>query len=104
MALGRTRLGPKARELKDKQLLEEALTLFAYPNPKESPAGYLLGDEHREELAVALQRAVRIKLGRQEISTLETVYREVKAMHRKLIDTGNPTASMVSVDEFIDQI
>lgn len=104
MALGRLRLGPKARELKDKQLLEEALTLFAYPNPRQAPAGYLLEDEHREELAMALQRAVRMKLGRQEISTLETVYREVKAMHEKLLESGNPTAFMVTVDEFIDQI
>ena len=87
----------------DDALLNEALTLFAYTDPGSAPAGHLLGAEHKAELAAAVQRAVRTKLGKREVSALEDVYRQARAVHAELLSEGVPAAALADLDEFMER-
>lgn len=87
----------------DDALLNEALTLFAYMEPATAPAGYLLGLEHKTELAASLQRAVRTKLGKRQVSALEDVYRQARAVHAELLSQGVPAAALADLDELMER-
>lgn len=101
---GRQVVAPACSDPEDRHLLDEALTLFAYAEPKTSPAGHLLGQERKVELGVALLRAVRATLGRRELSALEDLYRQTKAVYNELITQFEvPEAGLLDVDKFIQQ-
>lgn len=104
MEYGRSVLAPAAVHSADRTLLEESLTLFAYPDVATCPASHLIGAEHRSELAMAVQRAVRTQLGRREVSALEDLYRQAKAVHEQLVREDIPAAGLVDVDEFIEHV
>ena len=87
----------------DEALLNEALTLFAYTDLSMAPAGHLLGQAHKAELAAALQRAIRTKLGMREVSALEDVYRQARAVHAQLLVEGVPAAALADLDEFMER-
>lgn len=87
----------------DDALLSEALTLFAYMDPSTAPAGFLLDHEHKTELAASLQRAVRTKLGKRQVSALEDVYRQARAVHAELLSQGAPAAALADLDELMER-
>jgi hypothetical protein len=101
VAYGRDEVGPACTAPEDRALLEEALTLFAYPDPEASPAAHLLGARHRAELAAALQRAVRAARGRPELSALEEALAHARAAHGELAAAGAPAAALLDVGEFL---
>lgn len=103
MMHGRSVVAPSCSSPEDRALLDESLTLFAYTNPRDSPAGYLLGTERKTELAATLQRAIRSSLGRREVSALEDLYRQAHAVHAELLECGAPEAGLLDVDEFIEK-
>lgn len=102
MAFGRETLVPSASDPADQALLQEALALFAAPDPATSPAAHLVSGAHRAELGAALQRAVRGALGRRELSPLEELYRQARAVHAELRAEGAPAAALLEVDAFVD--
>lgn len=104
MEYGRSVLAPAAVHSADRNLLEESLSLFAYQEVSTCPAAHLVGAEHRSELAVAVQRAVRTQLGRREVSALEDLYRQAKAVHEQLVREDVPAAGLVDVDDFIEHL
>ena len=92
----------KATNSTDDALLNEALSLFAYTDLSAAPAGHLLGVQHKAELGATLQRAVRTKLGKRELSALEDVYRQARAVHSELLVQGVPAAALADLDEIME--
>ena len=90
-------------DITDASLLNEALTLFAYKDPTTAPAGFLLGLEHKTELAASLQRAVRTRLGKRQVSALEDVYRQARAVHAELLSQGVPAAALADLDQLMER-
>lgn len=68
-----------------------------------APAGFLLGAEHKAELAAAVQRAIRTKLGKREVSALEDVYRQARTVHAVLLTDGVPAAALADLDELLQR-
>jgi hypothetical protein len=50
-----------------------------------------------------LQRAVRTKLGKRQVSALEDVYRQARAVHAELLSQGVPAAALADLDELLER-
>ncbi len=48
-------------------------------------------------------RAVRTRLGRREVSALEDVYRQARAVHAELLAAGVPAAALADLDELMER-
>lgn len=99
MSFGRDVLMPKVIDAVDRELLDQALTLFAYADISQAPAGYLVQGPYRAQLAASVQRAVRTHLGRREVSALEDVYRQAVAAHGELKRLGAPVAEVAHLGD-----
>lgn len=55
---GRSELGPAAKGTPEDELFIDALSLLAYSDPAASPAGHLLHQKHRQQLAEQLNDAI----------------------------------------------
>jgi hypothetical protein len=99
---GRDEVEPLKQTGEDKELFDEALSLFAYSNPVESPSGYLLGTAHRGELAALLTRALRKYLGKREVSSLEELYRQACVVQQVLVEEHDQAASLLDVNTFVN--
>lgn len=64
LAFAQQRLRPfkQCRGSHHQQLLRETLGLLAYPDPAESPMGYLVFDEHRRKAARVVNAAILFHL------------------------------------------
>ncbi|GAB4824065.1 hypothetical protein N2152v2_011111 [Parachlorella kessleri] len=100
-AYGRTVLVPACSNEAEKELLEDALSLFAYEDPAASPCGHLLSAAARAELAAEVNKAILAMKGRREDSALECLYKQAAAAHKELVALGDPAASLVNVEDVI---
>ena len=103
MVFGREHVAPACVDAADRELLDEAVTLFAYANPSSSPYGYLLGQERRVELSSMVIRAVRAVLGRREVSPLEDLYRQAIVTHGELASLKEPSALLITLEDVVNK-
>jgi hypothetical protein len=61
---GRSELGPAARGAAEEELFIDALSLLAYGEPAASPAGHLMQQRHRQQLAERVNDAIVAACGR----------------------------------------
>jgi len=101
---GRDEVEPLKQTGEDKDVFDEALSLFAYSNPLESPSGYLLSTAHRGELAASLTRALRKYLGKREVSSLEELYRQACVVQQTLEEEHDQAACLLDVNAFVSHV
>lgn len=74
---GRSSLSTASNTSADHELLQDALSLIAYDEPHSSPQGYLLGEQHKLDLAATVNAAILQQKGRWHESKLERLLKQL---------------------------
>ena len=74
---GRSTLSIADKSSDDHELLQDALSLIAYDQPHSSPQGYLLGEQHKLDLADKVNAAILQQKGRWPESKLERLLKQL---------------------------
>ena len=74
---GRSTLSTASKTSADHELLQDALSLIAYDKPHSSPQGYLLGEQHKLELAATVNAAILKQKGRWPDSKMERLLKQL---------------------------
>ena len=74
---GRSTLSTANKSSADHELLQDALSLIAYDEPHSSPQGYLLGEQHKLDLADKVNAAILQQKGRWPESKLERLLKQL---------------------------
>lgn len=77
VVFGRSSLSTASNTSADHELLQDALSLIAYDEPQSSPQGYLLGDQHKLDLAATVNAAILQQKGRWPESKLERLLKQL---------------------------
>ncbi len=101
---GRAELGPAARDAGEEELFIDALSLLAYSDPAASPAGHLMQQQHRQQLAEQVNDAIMAAAkrgggaegdGGAGGSALERLYRQGAAAVAALKQQGDLAAGEI---------
>jgi len=74
------------------QALKEIFSLFAYQDPKNSPAAHILDISGRIAVAEELNSAILVSLGKSSAAAIEKIYRQTEVLLDLLNDQGGPGA------------
>ena len=77
VVFGRSTLSTVTKASADHELLQDALSLIAYDEPHSSPQGYLLGEQHKLDLAAKVNAAILQQKGRWPESNLERFLKQL---------------------------
>ncbi|KAI8997559.1 hypothetical protein BDB01DRAFT_771549 [Pilobolus umbonatus] len=83
-----------------KAKLVEISSLFAYPDPYNSPVSYLLKKSRRDALATEVNAAILVYQHRPEMPALERIYQQVVLTQNELAFEGNGKAALVLVEDY----
>lgn len=77
VVFGRSTLSTADKSSADHELLQDALSLIAYDQPHSSPQGYLLGEQHKLDLADKVNAAILQQKGRWPESKMERLLKQL---------------------------
>lgn len=92
VTFGRNVLSQGSRSQAEEKMLTDTLSLIGRSDPFHSPAGYLLGMQHRTQLAASLNSVILDFKGRKPDSALEMIYKQLVRTIEPV--TGNPVLHM----------
>lgn len=98
---GRSSLSTASNTSADHELLQDALSLIAYDEPHSSPQGYLLGEQHKLDLAATVNAAILQQKGRWHESKLERLLKQLRVVAQELRDIGEPSAGLLDLSKLL---
>ncbi|KAL3132475.1 hypothetical protein ABBQ32_009024 [Trebouxia sp. C0010 RCD-2024] len=103
VVFGRSSLSTASNTSADHELLQDALSLIAYDEPQSSPQGYLLGDQHKLDLAATVNAAILQQKGRWPESKMERLLKQLRLVAWELRATGEPSASLLDLPKVLTE-
>lgn len=97
----RKTIGDLDKTVEQRTLMQEALTLVAYSNPSEAPSADLLKQERRDECAELVNGAIMAYHDRPQCSVLESIYRQLTAVHQEMQQRGCLAPQVLSVEQVL---